>query len=82
MTFVNQADANYIGAPTATTWQFCTYMWFWWREAQVTYQGLTGSGMDIVAKSFPNNVFNKAELQLLDEDTNKMKERSVYILYD
>ncbi|KAH6655547.1 hypothetical protein BKA67DRAFT_240673 [Truncatella angustata] len=75
MTFVNQADANYIGAPTATTWQFCTYMWFWWREAQVTYQGLTGSGMDIVAKSFPNNVFNKAELQLLDEDTNKMKER-------
>lgn len=78
MTFPNQADTNYIGAPAANTWQFCTYMWFWWREAPVTYQGLTGSGMNIVAKSFPGNLKNKNELQILDQDTNKMKERLVY----
>lgn len=79
MTFPNQADANYIGAPAATSWQFCTYMWFWWRQAPVTYQGLTGSGMDIVAKSFPGYLKNRNELQLLDENTNKMKERLVPI---
>jgi hypothetical protein len=61
-----------------SSWQFCSYMWFWWsREAGqlMTYDGLTDYPINILNKAFPNKDNYRSELQLLSGEANNFKER-------
>ena len=61
------------------TWAYCSYVWFWWSRTKgiplMTYEGLTGSPVDILNKAFPNKENYVSELQLVSAQANNFKER-------
>lgn len=59
---------------TNQNWGICQYMKFWWDTKYITRPAGSGRPLAIVAGAFPGTISNRAELVLLDKETNNFKE--------